>query len=354
MADYRAMARDAAVAHGLPADRFDRQIGVESVNYAINVIECRLDSPAGARGIAQLMPLHWSQVDPCDPHAALDYAARLMRGHWDYWKGEGKDAETAYGLALASYNAGRQATIDGLAGKKAWWPFAETITYLTRILQIDEGQARAIMTGVATVPTPLPFIADARIDLQPNDWSCALQATQWLLRSIGRNPDASDPVGDPWLTSQLVPSIIRPDVGLLKATGEDLAAWLNREYGQEMGFTAQYAPVTFDDVLAGAGVNPTLIGGRKWGPGGHWAGVRGVTDGALWLANSAPDYTNTGPTLDRAEWDARGPWTAVWIDRASALPAPTPEPPAPPADTRVTRARELMRQALAVLEETVR
>lgn len=145
------MARDAAVAHGLPTERFVLQIGVESVNYAENVITCRLDSPAGARGIAQLMPVHWSQVDPCDPHAALDYAARLMRGHWDYWRGQGKDDDTAYGLALSSYNAGRQATIDGLAGKKAWWPFAETVTYLIKILQIDEGQARAIMTGVSAV-----------------------------------------------------------------------------------------------------------------------------------------------------------------------------------------------------------
>ena len=343
MADYRAMAGDAGVAHGLPRDRFIRQIGVESVNYAVNVIECRLDSPAGARGIAQLMPIHWSAVDPCDPHAALDYAARLMRGHWDYWQGQGKDADTAYGLALASYNAGRQATIDGLAGRKAWWPFVETMTYLTRILQVDDGQARAIMTGSSNVPSPLPFKPDARIDLQPDDWSCSIQATEWLLRSIGRNP------GDQWIQDNLLNAgIVTREHGLSDASGQQLADWLTREYGAEVGWAAQAAPVDYDDVVAGAGTNPTLIGGRRWGKEGHWAGVRGMADGALWLANSAPDYTNTGPTLDRAEWDARGPWTAVWIDRASTLPA-TPPPAPAPESWRVQLAQKL-REALAIVE----
>ena len=135
------------------------------------------------------------------------------------------------------------------------------------------------------------------------------------------------------MTSQLVPGIIRPDVGLRNATGEDLAAWLNREYGREMGFTAHYAPVTFDDVAAGAGTNPTIVGGRKYGPGGHWVGIRRLLpDGTLELANPAPNYDQTGPTLDRAEWDARGPWSAIWIDRAGAAAPPAPDPvPEPPS-----------------------
>lgn len=346
MADYRAMARDAAVAHQLPSDRFVRQIGVESVDYAVNVIECRLDSPAGARGIAQLMPIHWSQVDPCNPHAALDYAARLMRGHWDYWLSKGYDADTAYGLALSSYNAGRQATIDGLAGKKAWWPFAETVQYLVRILQIDEGQARAIMTGVPTVPTTVTYNPDAKITPQPDDWSCAVRSAQWILRAVGRNP------GDAWIVQHLLDEgVVTRERGLMDGSGATLAAWLNREYGAEGGWTAQSAArVTFDDVAAGAGVNPTLVGGHGWGNGGHWSGVRRLNaDGSLELANPANGYTGIGQRITRAEWDARGPWSAIWIDRAGAVA----EPPIvlPPEDTRVTRARELMRQALAVLDE---
>lgn len=191
-------------------------------------------------------------------------------------------------------------------------------------------------------PVPeLPFNPDAPIDVQPDNYSCSLQATQWLLRSIGRNPDASDPQGDPWMRSGLVPGIISPDVGLRNGTGADLAAWLNREYGSEMQFTAQYSPVTFDDVAAGAGVNPTIVGGHNYGPGGHWVGIRRVLpDGSLELANPAPNYQNSGPSIDRAEWERFGPWDAIWIDRLSTLPAPNPEPAPQPFD-RAALAQEL-------------
>lgn len=200
-----------------------------------------------------------------------------------------------------------------------------------------------------TVPT-IPYNPDAPVDPQPNDWSCALQSVQWLLRSIGRNPDASDTTNDPWLTSQLVPNIIRPDVGLRNATGEDLAAWLTREYGHDMGFTAHASPVRFDDVAAGAGVNPTMIGGRKYGPGGHWVGIRRLLpDGTLELANPAPNYDQTGPTLDRAEWDARGPWSAIYIDRAATLAATPLPPPAEPVD-ELEAVRQKLREALAMLD----
>ena len=182
-------------------------------------------------------------------------------------------------------------------------------------------------------PTPLPFNPDAPIDQQPDPWSCALQSIQWLLRTIGRNPDASDPTGDPWLRSQLVPALISPDVGLRDGSGKQLAAWVNREYGAEMGFMAQASSVTFDDVMAGAGTNPMIVGGHKWGAGGHWAGVRRA-DGpdALLLANPANGYTGIQQRITRTEWNNRGPWDCIWIDRMSAIPAP--EPPAPPAVTK--------------------
>lgn len=179
---------------------------------------------------------------------------------------------------------------------------------------------------------PLPFYFDAPVDQQPDDWSCALQSVQWLLRSVGRNPDASDTRNDPWLRSQLVPGIISPDVGLRDGTGQQLAAWLTREYGQEMGFVAHAVPVEYDDVMLGAGINPTLIGGHGWGAGGHWAGVRGKDGDDLLLANPADGYTGIGQRMTRAEWTARGPWHAIYIDRLATLPAP--DPPAPPAFDR--------------------
>lgn len=208
-------------------------------------------------------------------------------------------------------------------------------------------EARTILGG-GTVPTTVPYNPDAPVTPQPDPWSCAVRSAQWLLRSIGRNP------GDAWIVTHLLDEgIVTREHGLMDASGATLAAWLNREYGAERGWTAQSAArVTFDDVAAGAGVNPTLIGGHGWGPGGHWSGVRRLNaDGSLELANPANGYTGIGQRMTRAEFDARGPWSAVWIDRVGAVA----EPPIvlPPKDTRLERMAALARQILAIADEPV-
>ena len=91
-ADLRAYARAAAQRQGIDANLFVRQITAESDfdPYAV--------STAGAVGIAQIMPTMHPGVDPTDPYASLDYAARLMRGyigHFGDWR-----------RALIAYNAG--------------------------------------------------------------------------------------------------------------------------------------------------------------------------------------------------------------------------------------------------------
>jgi hypothetical protein len=88
----RAYARNAAIANGIDPNIFERQINAESAfnPYAV--------SKAGAVGIAQILPSWHPNVDPTDPFASLDYAARLMRGyinHFGSWR-----------LALIAYNAG--------------------------------------------------------------------------------------------------------------------------------------------------------------------------------------------------------------------------------------------------------
>ena len=90
--DLRAYARDAAIRQGIDPVLFVRQMTAESDfnPYAV--------SRAGAVGIAQIMPALHPAVDPTDPYASLDYAARLMRGyigHFGNWT-----------LALIAYNAG--------------------------------------------------------------------------------------------------------------------------------------------------------------------------------------------------------------------------------------------------------
>lgn len=90
--DLRAYARDAAIRQGIDPVLFVRQITAES-DFDPNAV-----SRAGAVGIAQIMPALHPAVDPTDPYASLDYAARLMRGyiaHFGNWS-----------LALIAYNAG--------------------------------------------------------------------------------------------------------------------------------------------------------------------------------------------------------------------------------------------------------
>jgi len=209
-------------------------------------------------------------------------------------------------------------------------------------------EAKQIL-GATAMPV-LSYDPDARVDAQNDDWSCSIQSTEWLLRSVGRDPS------DKWIQDAMLGAgLVTTDTGLQDGSGAALAAWLTREYGAEKGWTAQSADrVTFDDVAAGAGVNPTLIGGHRWGPGGHWSGVRRLNaDGSLELANPAIGFGGVTNKITRTQWDQLGPWSAVYIDRMSTQPpSPAPDPPLS-RDTRVERAREKLVEALAILDEPV-
>jgi len=115
MADYQAIARQAAARHGLDPNIFLRQIRQES-GFNPNAV-----SPAGAIGIAQIMPATargWG-VNPRDPKAALEAAAANMAR---YVKQFG-----SYRNALIAYNAG-----PGAVGRGSL-P-AETQNYVKTIL----------------------------------------------------------------------------------------------------------------------------------------------------------------------------------------------------------------------------
>jgi hypothetical protein len=92
--NLRQLARAKARKYGLDPDVFERQIQQESG------FNPRARSPAGAQGVAQIMPATargW-KVDPMDPKAALDAAARNMAGYVKRYGG--------YENALRAYNAG--------------------------------------------------------------------------------------------------------------------------------------------------------------------------------------------------------------------------------------------------------
>ena len=127
VADLRAYARAAAIRQGIDPVLFVRQINAESA-FDPNAV-----SKAGAVGIAQIMPALHPGVDPTDPYASLDYAARLMRGyivHFGDWQ-----------RALIAYNAGPGRL---MPGNPAYLPIVtllsdsfgggETKRYVARIL----------------------------------------------------------------------------------------------------------------------------------------------------------------------------------------------------------------------------
>ena len=117
--NYRAAAAAAARKFGIDPIRFQRQIGAES-NFNPGA-----HSGAGAVGIAQIMPgtaRGWG-VNPNDPLASLDAAARADAGYLRSYGGDWR-------RTLAAYNAGPGA-VKKYGGVP---PFAETQNYIKKIL----------------------------------------------------------------------------------------------------------------------------------------------------------------------------------------------------------------------------
>jgi hypothetical protein len=127
------------------------------------------------------------------------------------------------------------------------------------------------------------------------------------MRTIGFDVSEQDVIAG------LGPARISPTYGLLDASGAGLVSFL-----EEQGIHAANNPnASFDDVVAAAGYQPMVIGGRAWC---HWVAVRMGADCAglvgeqpLILMNPAPGYQNVNQTLDRAQFDSLGTFSAVWF-----------------------------------------
>lgn len=116
--EFLPLARAAAQRHGVPEELFLRLVHQESRWNAGAV------SPAGARGLAQLMPgtAELLGVNPDDPTQNLDGGARYLRMMYDRFG--------SWRLALAAYNAGPGA-VEQHNGVP---PYAETTQYVRVIL----------------------------------------------------------------------------------------------------------------------------------------------------------------------------------------------------------------------------
>ncbi len=111
---YLAMAREAALMHGVPVDLFLKLVQQES-NW-----NAKAKSHKGALGLAQLMPqtARLLRVDPHDPQQNLEGGARYLKQQYlkfGSWR-----------LALAAYNAGPHA-VEKYGGVP---PYQETRNYV--------------------------------------------------------------------------------------------------------------------------------------------------------------------------------------------------------------------------------
>lgn len=112
-----AYAGAAALKAGIDPLIFVTQIEVES-NF-----DPRAESPAAAKGIAQIVERWHPGIDVWDPYASLDYAAKLMRSYLDEYGGD-------WTKALIRYNGGIGAVIEWQNGK----PYDESVRYVRAIL----------------------------------------------------------------------------------------------------------------------------------------------------------------------------------------------------------------------------
>ncbi len=156
--NYREIARQAALKHGLIPDVFERQIEAESG------FNPKAVSPSGARGIAQIMPTTakgWG-VNPDNPTAALNAAAKNMAGYIKTYLG-GKAPSTvkdpaklrvAYEKGLRAYNAGPGAV-------EASKQYDETNRYVQKIIDPNKFSFTEALKGQekVDVPTTGPDVA---------------------------------------------------------------------------------------------------------------------------------------------------------------------------------------------------
>ena len=113
----------AATAKNLPGGDW-RQVKAQV--RAESTFRPRVVSPAGARGLMQIMPATFAELgggDPFDPATNIDAGTRYMAKMIKTFSAPRTD-DQRYDLALAAYNAGAGNIIKAqqLAGKNANWP----------------------------------------------------------------------------------------------------------------------------------------------------------------------------------------------------------------------------------------
>jgi hypothetical protein len=209
--NFREIARQKASKYGLLPEVFERQIGAESG------FNPKALSPAGAIGIAQIMPATargWG-VNPADPIAALDASAKNMAGYVKTFLGGKAPAQevdpaklrVAYEKALRAYNAGPAAVE---ASKK----YDETNRYVQKIIGPDSFSFTDALKN--TQPAPQ----------QPQDVAAAPGGRTFIL--FGGMPPQVDPKEN--LDRFILKTILDPGTPKID-TGLNSLALLTKAFG---------------------------------------------------------------------------------------------------------------------------
>ncbi len=127
------------------------------------------------------------------------------------------------------------------------------------------------------------------------------------MRSIGFTVSEQDVIAG------LGPGRISPTLGLLDASGAGLVSYLG-----EQGIGAENnGNASWDEVMAAAGYQPMVIGGRAWC---HWVAVRMGSDAigqpqltALALMNPASGWMGIDQVLRPDDFQRLGTFSAVWF-----------------------------------------
>ncbi|WP_305852565.1 lytic transglycosylase domain-containing protein [Conexibacter sp. SYSU D00693] len=144
---YDALIQQAATKHGVDPSLLKALVKQES-GFNPNA-----QSSAGAQGLTQLMPgtaAGLGVTNPLDPAQALDGGAKYLKQQLDRFGGDERKA-------LAAYNAGPGA-VQRFGGVP---PFAETQTYVTKVLGYAQELRAAAATAVATPATTQALPASA-------------------------------------------------------------------------------------------------------------------------------------------------------------------------------------------------
>lgn len=264
----------------------------------------------------------WQPGDPCAWRDAVRYALnRVKLGGWGPWYGPATIGITGF---------------VGVNRDAPWDANSETWDY--------EG-------GDPSMATPT-YNPDVPLLIQDKSWNCWPTSARMALEAWGRHPTEG------WIESQSIADGIESrEQGLLDGSGSAGAAWLTRQYGDPGEGTptikaASAASVSFDDVRSVAGSTAVMLGGHRWGPGGHWTFVRRYNPATdqLELGNPAGTYQGIGQTMSRQQFDQVSPCSMILVTADGAAPAvPQPSQPDDPRDARIA---ELQTALAAEREKT--